>query len=207
MGRGPASLLVAAPVIASLFAVARPASAQATDTTLGPARVSWLGRPGDASGSGGTTVAPPALEALRLAMLDHAPPIGPAFGGAMCGNAPETAGVATGAAGFGTQRAAAVALVPRLTLFGFSRTGCAVDSALGAGLVYEQPIAQNVSFTFGLGALYQPLGVILPSQEAQLQNRVQPSARVAVVVKRPGGRAYWVGLDVLRPSVSFGGIF
>ena len=48
-------------------------------------------------------------------------------------------------------RAAAIHLVPNLTLVGFSTTSCLVDATAGAGLVYTAPIRKDMWLVAGVG--------------------------------------------------------
>jgi hypothetical protein len=91
----------------------------------------------------------------------------------------------------------------RLTLFGFSRDGCAYDQALGGGLALTVPIRKDVAFMWGGGAIYLPKG------DPGAQPRAETEMRAAVVWTTRDGRSYNVGLSAGMgvPRVSFGGVF
>jgi hypothetical protein len=96
----------------------------------------------------------------------------------------------------------------RLTLFGFSRDGCAFDQAAGGGLALTVPITpegteKNVMFMWGGGAIY------LPHADPNAKPRTDAEMRAAVVWTTRDGRSYNVGLSAgtAGPRVSFGGVF
>lgn len=94
-------------------------------------------------------------------------------------------------------------LTPRLTLVGFSRAGCPIDSAIGGGLTYVVPLRPSVFFVTSAGLLLQP-----PYGQRPLT--IIPQVRADVVFDRGEGRSWSVGIKTNRqagPSFTFGGVF
>jgi hypothetical protein len=106
---------------------------------------------------------------------------------------------------FATPRTAAraLSLAPRLTLVGFSRAACPIESAIGGGLTYVVPLRPAVFFVASAGVLAQP-----PYGPRPLILHTQ--ARADIVFDRGQGLSWSVGLRSNRgnsPSLSVGGIF
>ena len=79
--------------------------------------------------------------------------------------------------------------MPHLTLYGFSRGGCAVDGALGAGAVAPFAIARR---TWLVGSA----GVSLLPQNGPAGSSVTRShASVDLLFERPSGRTVTVGVS------------
>lgn len=142
------------------------------------------------------------FEPLRLGLVSEVPPLSATEPG--CADRLEMAGSATGAtAGTPMMSTRAWSLAPRLTLIGFSRAGCPIDSAIAGGLTYVVPLRRSVFFVASGGALLQP-----PYGRRPLT--IIPQARADVVFDRGGGRSWNVGVKTNRqgaPSLTFGGIF
>lgn len=142
-----------------------------------------------------------ALKPLWLGMLSSAVPH--SFGTPGC----EPSGRVTGMNPIPNHTLAANGLhLPanmRLTLFGFSRDGCAYDAAGGAGLALTIPVKKNVMFMWGGGAIYLPHGG--PNGD----HRTETEIRAGVVWTTKSGRSYNVGISAVSgsPRVSFGGVF
>jgi hypothetical protein len=142
-----------------------------------------------------------ALQPIRLGLLANAVPH--PFGTPGC----EPAGRATGLSPMPNHTIAANGLRLwsnlRLTLFGFSRDGCAYDQAAGGGLALTVPIKKDVMFMWGGGAIYLPHG------DPNAKPRTDGEMRAAVVWTTRDGRSYNVGLSAGTggPRVSFGGVF
>lgn len=171
---------------------------------IGPPPVRWIGAPGDASGSTGST-APSSqailFEPLRLGLLGDVAPMSAGEPG--CADRVEAAGNATASSsGAPMQSLAARTLAPRLTLFGMSRAGCAIDAGMGGGLVYVVPLRPSVFFVAGFGTLVQPPYGARPAI-------VHTQGRADVVFDRGQGRSWSFGLKTTARTagVSFGGIF
>ncbi|MBX3187149.1 MAG: hypothetical protein KF819_09045 [Labilithrix sp.] len=178
---------------------AAPARAQAlpmVGPVYGPPRVSWIGPPGDASGTPGATEA--ILEPIRVGLVSMTRPIVREPG---C-DAVESAGSATAtSAGHARQYASAIQLVPRLTLFGFSRAGCPLESSIGAAAVYAVPVRRDIFLTGSAGLLYLPHNGPGGSGVRRMQLRGD------VVFTRPGGRSISVGVGFSGPTMlTLGGL-
>lgn len=204
-------------VVASLFSLvastATPVHAQSLrpqpiiGPIVGPPAVTWLGitGAGDSSSSDGWGRGVSlALEPIRLGLLGDAP----------AGGATEGPCESTDARSFESstsritpfQSAYGVRLVPRLTLFAFSRGGCASDGAAGGALVFVQPLAPKVSLVLSAGAIY------LPHYGRGGTRGDGAQARVDVVFQRGEGRTLSVGIATPRngagsPRLTFGGIW
>lgn len=174
---------------------------------VGPPAVTWLGitGAGDASGSDGSgSSASPALEPIRLGLMGDAPAGGAAAGPCESNDARSFEASTSPTTPF--QSAYGVRLVPRLTLFAFSRGGCVFDGAAGGALVFVQPLAPKVSLVLSAGAIY------LPHYGTGGSHGVATQARADVVFQRPEGRTLSVGIATPRngsgsPRLTFGGIF
>ena len=181
-------------------------------TGQGRPPVSWigLGRPGDASGAvRGDPIGELAIEPLRLSLLGNHPTM-PLDAMSPCRDS--LADVQSGRAPTSFMRTYAMNLLagpgsswklPRLTLFGFSRFGCTLDGAAGAGASFTVPIRQDVFFVASAGAIY------LPATGAQALPEKSTSARADIVFRQPDGRSLSVGLGTLKglAGVSMGGVF
>jgi hypothetical protein len=145
------------------------------------------------------------FEPLRLGLMSEIAPRSATEPG--CSDRVETTGSLTAmGAGMPMQfmRAMPLPLAPRLTLIGFSRAGCPVDSVIGGGLTYVVPLRPSVFFVTSAGALLQPAF-------GQRRLAIIPQARADVVFDRGEGRSWSVGVRTNRaaasPSLTFGGIF
>ena len=195
-------------------AVASPADGQTTPTPasaipvtssgvpivgplLGPPRVTYLFGQGDANGAAGDSHVPSfVLDPIRLGLLAGAVPFGAAD--PACGGSIEATGTATAASGgFAMQHAAALQLVPRLTLAGFTRGGCSIDAAMGGALVYAAPIRKDIWFVASAGILKLPHAGPVGTSVTTSQFRAD------LVFARPAGRSLAVGLS--NRGISFGG--
>lgn len=165
---------------------------------LGPPRVTWLSSPGDANGTAGDTQVPQfVLDPIRLGLFADAVPQGRADPG--CRDENEATGSATASSGgFAMQHAAALQLVPRLTLAGFARGGCGIDAGVGGALVYATPIRKNVWFVASAGIM------TLPHAGAAGAPVTRTQVRADVVFARPRGRSYSVGIT--PKGLTFGGV-
>lgn len=89
---------------------------------------------------------------------------------------------------------------PRLSLFGFSRAGCAFDGSVGSGIALTLPLTKTVSIMVSGGAIY------LPNPLPGTTNRtVSGAGRIDVVFRRDGGRSFNVGIG--NRGMSFGGVW
>lgn len=92
----------------------------------------------------------------------------------------------------------------RLTLVGFSRAACPIDSAIGGGLTYVVPLRPSVFFVTSAGLVVQPpYGQVRPLT-------IIPQVRADVVFDRGDGRSWNIGVKTNRhsgPSLTFGGVF
>lgn len=142
-----------------------------------------------------------ALKPLWLGLMSSAIPH--AFNTPGC----EPAGLATGMSPMQNNLLAANGVrLPanlRLTLFGFSRDGCAFDAAVGSGLALTIPVKHDVMFMWGGGAIYLPHGG--PNGAP----RYETEFRAGVVWTAKNGNRYNVGISAMSgsPRVSFGGVF
>lgn len=142
-----------------------------------------------------------ALQPLRLGLMSGAIPH--PFGTPGC----EPGGLATGLSPLPNQTIAANHLrlgsSARITLFGFARDGCALDQAIGGGFALTVPIAQNVMFMWGGGAIYLPHGGPNGKPLDGL------GTQAGVVWQGKNGRSYTVGIATKLggPHVSFAGTF
>lgn len=145
------------------------------------------------------------FEPLRLGLMSEVAPLSSTEAG--CRDRVEMTGSLT-ASSAGTPmqftRAVPLPFTPRLTLVGFSRAGCPVESAIGGGLMYVVPLRPSVFFVASAGILLQP------AYGARALT-VIPQARADVVFDRGEGRSWSIGVKTNRgaasPSLTFGGIF
>lgn len=174
---------------------------------VGPPTVTWLGKTGagDTSGSDGSgSGASSTLEPIRLGLMADAPAGGATAGPCESNDARSFESSTSPITRF--QSAYGVRLVPRLTLFAFSRGGCAFDGAAGGALVFVQPLAPKVSLVLSAGAIY------LPHYGPGGSHVTAPQARADVVFQRAEGRTLSVGIATPRngsgtPRLTFGGLF
>ncbi len=190
----------------TVFLVASSAYGQGV-TTSRP-QITWigLGRQGDASGSSGDIdrMGELALEPLRLSLMGNHP-LTPVGG---CGDGMAEAW--TGASTLPAMRAFGTNLLgggsswktPRLSLFGFSRVGCALDSAVGGAATFTVPLKPDVAFVLSAGAIYLP-----QAPPSTIQPNKSSTVRAGIVIRRANGTSFNVGIDTLVRGVSFGGIF
>lgn len=167
-------------------------------TMLGPPHVTWIFAQGDANGARGDTLGPSSIifEPIRLALQGSSVPGGHADPG--CRDNNESTGSATASGpGYPMQHAAALQLVPKLTLVGFSRGGCQLDAGIGGALVYATPIRKDIWFVASAGIFHLPHAGPGGAPATKLD------ARVDLVLARPQGRSYAVGVGTR--GVTFGG--
>lgn len=138
------------------------------------------------------------FEAMRLGLMSDVAPMARAYGSGC-----EVAGAATAGSFGAPQRALAVRLVPNLTLARFSSLGCAVDAALGGGLVYVKPVSRNVAFTMSVGR------VVLPHHGPDGGPVVVSQARAGFTFRLPDQRSLSVAVTAggVGPGVAVGGRF
>jgi hypothetical protein len=173
--------------------------------------VTWIGfgRPGDTSGSSGHAdrMGELAIEPLRLTLFGSHPPM--PFNTPGCSD--QLAEMRTGSGGSPILKTFATNLIggpssswktPRLTLFGFSRTGCTFDGAAGGGASFIVPIRNDIFFAAGGGAIFLPAtSTGSPSGSTAI--------RADVVFARPGGHSFSIGVGSSKgmSGVNFGGVF
>jgi hypothetical protein len=184
-----------------------PADAQAPPPTSpaavpGPPPVKWFDpfHVGDAFGSRGDdrSTSYPIFEPLRLSLLGPSVP-GPSLNGP-CADSLSSAGAVTAATpGFTPQYASAIRLVPRLTLYGFSRAGCALDAAVGGGAVYAAPVIDKKLWLVGSA------GYILLPTPAGGRPTTGSAASVDAVLLRPDDKSVRFGVGTR--GVTVGGTF
>jgi hypothetical protein len=169
------------------------------DPTIGPPRVVLMKTPGDASGSSSDPRVPSfVLDPIRMALWGTAVPR--PRGDPTCGGSEgfeESGLLEIGPKGLALRRASDIQLIPRLTLSGFSRGGCASDSGVGGALVYAIPISTNIFLAASLGVLH------LPHAGPNATSVTNVDARVDLHIRRPSGRSYAVGIGTR--GLTFGG--
>jgi len=163
----------------------------------GPPVVKWYGNPGDANGVAGARAPEWILfEPLRLGLLSQAPATGRSH--PACADNNELLGASTGQSSFASQHVIGTRLTPSLTLFGFTRGGCALDAGIGGAIVHATPLRPNIWLTTSAGFLflpqYNPNGT--PAMRTQL--------RTDVIFKQNDGRSVNVGVGM--HGVSVGGV-
>lgn len=185
-----------------------PRSGASQFVSVGRPSVAWrtLGS-GDASGSGAAdSTGALAVEPLRLELFGrHATPT---HG---CGDQ-----MAEAATGMSTMRSMTLTgfsiggasswRTPRLSLFGFSRFGCVLDAAVGAGVTFTVPVHREIFLSLSGGALY------LPATSPGISNGAggpasSASVHVDVVLRRPDGNAFTVGVATATRGLTFGGLW
>lgn len=198
-----------------------PPPASAFTTTGGRPPTTWIklgARSGDSAsgsiGSQGDALDDAAMEPLRLGL--YTPFVPPPWNDPGCGESPEQSGSLTGMSslpaqqilglkvfGPATPHASTYAIrAPRLSLFGMSRLGCGLGSAIGGGATFTLPLRQSTFFVLSGGAIYLPHGAAgKPVGGSQ--------ARADIVFAGEGGRSLSVGVGVMQgtPRVSVGGVF
>ncbi|AKV04437.1 hypothetical protein AKJ09_11100 [Labilithrix luteola] len=155
------------------------------------AYIAWLDphAGGDAAQGGQGDVNQGALDAIRLGLYAQAPVLGGMF--AECRSA-----------GPSIEQTAGIRLVPQLTLYGFSRSGCAIDQAVGGALVFTLPVSRTVSLSLSASQLYVPNAVLgVPKNQTQI--------RADATFALPEKRSLSLGVSTGRgsPRVTFGGVF
>jgi hypothetical protein len=133
---------------------------------------------------------PPGFVALplRLSLLGSVFPSSAGIAGEDCAANAEAAGNTS--FGFPVQHTAAVVLVPHLTLHGFARLGCPLDTALGGAVDYTVPLRRNLWLDLSTGILRQP-GLPFPTP-------VRTESRVDLVLTRSSGRTFSVGVSARK---------
>jgi hypothetical protein len=168
----------------------------------GPPPVQWFDpfHVGDALGSLGDdrSMSVAIFEPLRLSLLGPYVP-GPSLSGPCADSLPSAGAVTAATPGFAPQYASAVRLVPRLTLYGFSRGGCALDAAMGGGAVYAAPLVDKKVF------LVASAGYILLPTPVSGRPTVGSAANVDVVLLRPDNKSVRLGIGTR--GVRVGGTF
>jgi hypothetical protein len=189
--------------LAVMTALAMPAHAFAADpivsTGLPPVQWVGLGRAGDSTGSAGNAdgTSALALEPLRLDLLRYQP----LMPSAECAASAQAESLAGGSAlrpmatlGTNLSRFGPARWAPRLTLFGFSRFGCALDAAAGGGATFTMPVRKDTLFVLSGGAIYLP----------QVREH-KTTVRGDLVFSRANGRSFNIGVG--SHGVSFGGVW
>lgn len=195
------SLLRTVTVLSSLALLTEPAAADdappfppsAMLPLLAPRRLSLS--PNEPTSSASSLS--PALVSLplKLSLMGSVFPAMPGIMGEDCRVSAEASGNTTW--GFSTKRAAFVTLAPRLTLHGFSKLGCAVDSGMGSAVTYTLPLDENLALVGSAGIFVQP---DLPSPR-----RMKTDARVDLLMNRASGHPFAVGVDLRRQGFSLTG--
>jgi hypothetical protein len=136
------------------------------------------------------------LDAIRMSLFGAVVPHH--ANDAACGDSLESTGIVTaGTSGLALQRVSSIQLIPRLTLSGFARGGCAVDSGIGGALVYATPLAKNIFLVGSAGFIR------LPHAAPGGKGVTRGDVRLDVVFARPSGRSYAVGVGAR--GITFGG--
>jgi hypothetical protein len=193
--------LVAGALVLGASASARAQVVAIPYPVVGPPRVTSLvaalGLSGDANGTWGSPTTPSfALEPIRLALMGASVPTGRFEPG--CSDHVESTGAATaGVPGFAMQHATALQLVPKLTLFGFSRGGCAIDGAVGGAIVYATLLRKDIWLVASAGVLH------LPHAGPGGASITRADVRADIMFARPRGHSYTVGVGTR--GVTFGG--
>jgi hypothetical protein len=186
--------------ICAAWLVAHPASAQSASAPL-----RLLPAPAD-DGLGEPGALPPVstFTPLRLSLSQGLFPVGNMISG--CSSREDASGNSIN--GFPIERYSYLRLIPRLTLHGFSSSGCAADAGLGGGLTYAMPLGKKLWLVSSVG-LYG-----LPPIDSALSAVVSASARVDIVKQLPAGHVLTFGMGTrnrtgaaLFNAVSFGGNF
>jgi hypothetical protein len=164
--------------------------AQPTVVTFSPTQGDTLG--GDAF----DPLGPLALQPLRLGIFSSPEPQGRAE------DCTQSFSSVVEASAFGMQNALRVRLLPRLTLYGFTRGGCPRDVAMGGAITYVAPISKDVFFVLSGGAIYLPAG---PGGTGIASGQI----RADLMIRRSGGRAWFVGIGSTgrHTGVTFSGTF
>jgi len=182
-------LLVSAPALAQQAPVVAPPSVGLPQTLVIPLRS------GDAATDSAGLPLDIAMMPLRLSLSSDVWQQGKTLPG--CTEKAEQAGNTWHF--FPLQRAAAIHMIPNLTLVGFSTTACAVDANAGAGLVYTAPIRKDLWLVGGVGASF------LPTTTTTYAPRPRTDARIDLVWKQSQERSFSVGVG--RRGVFVGGAF
>jgi hypothetical protein len=209
MGARGAGMLAAALV----FAMGAPRDARADPPSASPSVQL-------APGLGGLAAAPPirqgdaALEELptawatiplRMTFLPLPFPQGSAFGDAYGCRPDDLAARGNTWNGLPMQRETAIRLTPRLTLVGFSQSGCPLDAGMGGGLVYAVPVHKNVWLAASAGAFMTPNFDLGARGIAASLPKVKSELRIDAIVRRKNGDPWTIGLGTR--GLRFGGLF
>ncbi len=156
---------------------------------------------GDASGNAGDSLLGEdgSTGPLRAGLLAEAPVASLSDPGCRAQADASGGATAAGPGGF-VLRQRRLELVPRLTLTGFSRTGCVFDSVGGAGVSYAVPLKTNLSLVLAAGAMMMP-----QKNGRGPQTPVAGQVRVDLVMRRPQG--HWTSMGVSNRQVSVAGSF
>ncbi len=151
--------------------------------------------PGEPTAQGATAL--PALVSLplQLSLMGSVFPATPGLMGEDCRAAAEASGNTV--QGFSTQHATYLPLTPRLTLHGFSRLGCAIDSGAGGGATYVLPLDADLALVGSAGLFVEPS---LPSA-----TRMKADARVDLLMDRSTTHPFAIGVDLRRQGFSVTG--
>lgn len=144
---------------------------------------------GEPTSLGGLPAAAFVTLPLRLSLLGTVFPSTAGVLGEDCASSAEASG--NSSSGFPVQHTASIALVPSLTLHGFSRLGCSLDAAIGGALSYAVPLRSNLSLDLSAGILSQP--------QSLTGTRVRTEARVDLVALPRAGNAFSIGVTERRP--------
>lgn len=170
-----------------------PSPAMTMLTLLAPRRLSLS--PNEPTSSASSLA--PALVSLplQLSLMGSVFPAMPGIMGEDCRAAAEASGNTIW--GFSTQRAAFVTLAPRLTLHGFSKIGCALDSGMGTAVTYTLPLDENLALVGSAGIFVQP--------DFPAARRMKSDARVDLLMNRASGHPFAIGVDLRRQGFSLTG--
>jgi hypothetical protein len=154
--------------------------------------LSLVGEPtGDTGALAGNLASAP----LRLSLENSIFPIGQGFD--QCGTREDAAGNSTG--GIATQRYTLLRLSPNLALHGFTRAGCPIDGAIGAGITYSVKVRPSLWLVAGAGIYTAPAPALWAG------GRTQNDFRIDLVNKVSDQRSFSVGVG--KRGVTFGGVF
>lgn len=162
---------------------------------------------GDANGDALDPTTALAIEPLRLDLFGR---FLPTPLDATSGCLDQMSDVKTGGLAWPAMRAKAIPVfgasswsAPKLTLFGFSRSGCTLDGALGGGVTLTLPIRRNVFFVGSGGAIF------LPVTGPRGASASDQAVRGDLVIRGANGTSVNVGVGMTRgvPQVSIGSIF
>jgi hypothetical protein len=150
---------------------------------------------GEPTGDTGALAGNLASAPLRLSLQNSIFPIGQGFD--QCGTREDAAGNSTG--GIATQRYTLLRLSTNLVLHGFTRAGCPIDGAIGAGITYSVQVRPTLWLVAGAGIYTAPAPALWAG------GRTQNDFRIDLVNKVSNQRSFSVGVG--KRGVTFGGVF